>query len=606
MAKKRQKVPNAAPQPPRGLLDAAWGALLSCAVLLVYWPALKGGPILDDLGHLTSPDLQSFHGLWRIWFELGVVPQYYPLVHSAFWIEQKLWGGELLGYHLTNVLLHVAAALLVVAIVRRLALPGAWLAGFIFALHPVCVETVAWMSEQKTLLSAVFYLGAALAYLRFDRTRERARYWLALGLFLLALMSKTVAATLPAALLVIFWWQRGRLAWKRDVAPLVPWLAAGITAGLFTAWVELKYIGAEGPDFALTLAQRCLLPGRVLWFYLGKLLWPANLSFIYPRWTVDPAVWWQYLFPAAALALSASLWLVARHRRGPLAGFLFFGGTLVPVLGFLNVYPFLYSYVADHYQYLASLGIIVPLASGLTVAAGRIPANSRRLAPALAGVLLLTLGVLSWSQSSLYQNTETLYTDTVAHNPGCWMAHNNLGRDLLDLPGRVPEAMSHLREALRLRPNNSMSHYNLGLAYEKLPDRMPDAIAEYEAAIRINPDFTEAHDSLGKIYMGAGRTQEAIAEFRSALRSSPDDPRVHNNLGIALARTSQLPEAIAAFDAALRLKPDYADAHCNRGIALAQSGRLPEAISAVEAALRIDPASERARRLLERWRTARQ
>ena len=445
-----------------------------------------------------------------------------------------------------------------------------------------------------------------MAYLRFDRTRERARYWLALGLFLLALMSKTVAATLPAALLVVFWWQRGRLAWKRDIAPLVPWFAIGITAGLFTAWVERKYIGAEGPDFALTLAQRCLLPGRVIWFYLGKLLWPANLTFIYPRWAVDPAVWWQYLFPAAVLALAAGLWLLARRRRGPLAGFLFFGGTLFPVLGFLNVYPFLYSYVADHYQYLASLGILVPLASGLTVAAGRVPASWRRLAPALAGLLLLTLGVLSWSQSGLYQSTLTLYTDTVAHNPECWMAHNNLGRDLLDLPGRVPEAMSHLNEALRLRPNNSMSHYNLGLAYEKLPDRMPEAIAEYEAAIRIKPDFTEAHDNLGKIYMAAGRTQEAVAEFRSALRSSPDDPRVHNNLGIAFARTGQLPEAIAAFDAALRLKPDYADAHCNRGIALAQSGRLPEAIAAFETAQRIDPNSERARRLLERWRPARQ
>lgn len=601
-----RKSPNAARRPARSLLDAAWGASLLCSVLLVYRPALKGGLILDDSGHLTSPDLQSLHGLWRIWFDLGSTPQYYPLAHSAFWLEQKLWGSELFGYHLTNVLLHAAAALLVVAIVRRLALPGAWLAGFIFALHPVCVETVAWMSEQKTALSAVLYLGAALAYLRFDRTRERPRYWLALGLFLLALMCKTVAATLPAALLVVFWWQRGRLAWKRDVAPLAPWLAIGITAGLFTAWVERKYIGAEGPDFALTLAQRCLLPGRVIWFYLGKLLWPANLAFIYPRWTVDPAVWWQYLFPAGAVALAAGLWLVSRRSRGPLAGFLFFGGTLFPVLGFLNVYPFLYSYVADHYQYLASLGIIVPLASGLAVAAGRIPANSRRLAPVLAGLLLGTLGVLSWRQSGLYQNTVTLYTDTLAHNPECWMAHNNLGRDLLDLPGRAPEAISHLHEALRLRPNNSMSHYNLGLAYEKLPDRVPDAIGEYEAAIRINPDFTEAYDSLGKIYMGAGRIREAVAEFGSALRSSPDDPRVHNNLGIALARTGQLPEAIAVFDAALRLKPDYADAHCNRGIALAQSGRLSEAIAAFETAQRIDPGSDRARRLLERWRATRQ
>jgi hypothetical protein len=189
-------------------------------------------------------------------------------------VEHLLWGDAVLGYHLTNVVLHAAAAGLVVVILRRLAIPGAWLAGFIFALHPVCVEAVAWISEQKSTLSAVFYLGSALAYLHFDRTRRRGQYFLALGLFAMALLSKTVTATLPATLLLVFWWQRGRLEWKRDVRPLLPWFVVGASAGLFTAWVERNMIGAQGADFALTLTDRFLLTGRVIWFDLRHVLWP--------------------------------------------------------------------------------------------------------------------------------------------------------------------------------------------------------------------------------------------------------------------------------------------------------------------------------------------
>ena len=210
----------------------------------------------DDNMHVTRADLRSLHGLWRIWFDLGATQQYYPLLHSAFWLEHRIWGDAVLGYHLTNVVLHAASACLVVLIVRRLALPGAWLAGFLFALHPVCVEAVAWISEQKSTLSGVFYLAAALTYLHFDRTRRKSQYFLALALFVLALMSKSVTATLPAVLLVVFWWQRGRLEWRRDVLPLAAMAGRGRPAGLFTAWVEStpRLIGAQGAQYALTLA----------------------------------------------------------------------------------------------------------------------------------------------------------------------------------------------------------------------------------------------------------------------------------------------------------------------------------------------------------------
>ena len=215
-----------------GLQEALTWALMLCATVVAYLPALSGGLLWDDNMHVTRADLRSLHGLWRIWFDLGATQQYYPLLHSAFWLEHRLWGDAVLGYHLTNVALHAASACLVVMIVRRLSLPGAWLAGFIFALHPVCVEAVAWISEQKSTLSGVFYLAAALTYLHFDRTRRKSQYFAALGLFVLALMSKTVTATLPAALLVVFWWQRGRLAVAARCAAVGPMVRCrGVRAG---------------------------------------------------------------------------------------------------------------------------------------------------------------------------------------------------------------------------------------------------------------------------------------------------------------------------------------------------------------------------------------
>jgi protein O-mannosyl-transferase len=577
-----------------GLRDAATCALIFCATLVAYLPALRGSLLWDDNMHVTRADLRSTQGLWRIWFDLGATQQYYPLLHSAFWLEHRLWGDAVLGYHLTNAALHAASACLVVAIVRRLSIPGAWLAGFIYALHPVCVEAVAWISEQKSTLSAVFYLASALAYLHFDRTRRKSQYVLAFGFFLLALMCKTVTATLPAALLVVFWWQRGRLEWRRDVLPLSPWLAVGATAGIFTAWVEStpRLIGAQGSQYALTWLQRLLLAGRVPWFYAWKVMWPANLMFVYPHWTIDPDIWWQYIFPIGLAALAVVLGLLARKNRGPLAGFLFFAGTLFPVLGFLNVYPFRYSYVADHFQYLAALGIIVPAASGLTILARRIPPSK------VAVILLLTtLGAATWRQSATYQDYETLFRAALARNPGSSFLHNNLGVILMS-SGREREAVGRFESAVRLTPDSADYHVNLGLALAQMPGRMADAMAEYQTALRIDPHFPAAHLNLGLAWTSMpGRLQDAITEYQKAIaeyqtvaRTEPSLWEAHFNLGLAYA---QIPgresDAIAEYQTALRMKPDSALSHFHLGNTFHKIGRLPDAIAEYQASLSIDP-----------------
>jgi len=576
------------------LRDWALGALLFTVTFIAYLPALNGGVLWDDNGHITKPELRSLHGLWRVWFEVGATQQYYPLLHSAFWIEHRLWGDAVLGYHLTNIFLHAGAACLVVAIMRKLALPGAWLGGFLFALHPVCVESVAWISEQKSTLSAVFYLGAALAYLNFDQQRRRSWYFFSLGLFVLALLSKSVTATLPAALLVVFWWQRGRLDWKRDVLPLLPWLLAGAAAGLFTAHVEREIGGAQGADYALTSLERCLLAGRVVCFYLGKLVWPVNLVFIYPHWAVDAAVWWQYLFPLGIVALAVGLLLAARWQRGPLAALLLFAGTLFPVMGFFNVYPFQFSYVADHFQYLAALGIIVPLAAGISSFAKRSRTSGRQfLASAvLGGALLLAVLGLTFRQSGMYRDAEMLYRRTIAAKPSSWLAYNNLGIILENMPGHVSEALLDYQAAIRLNPKLTEAHNNLGLVLLGFPDRLADAISEFEIVTRIKPGDPMGHLNLGNALLRAThRLPDAISEYETVLRLDSDFAEAHNNLGVALSRVpNRLPEAIAQYEAAIRLNPEYAEAHNNLGLALARiPSRLAEAIQEYIAAVRLKP-----------------
>ena len=571
-----------------------WGCMgVFAAVLAVYWPVLQGSLIWDDDAHVTKPALRSLHGLWRIWFEVGATQQYYPVLHSAFWIEHLLWGDATLGYHLTNLFLHATAACLVALILRRLwkREDAAWLAAFLFAVHPVGVETVAWISEQKNTLSAVFYLWSVLMYLRFDRERGNGNYVLALALFVLAVLSKSVTVTLPAALLVILWWQRGTLSWKRDIVPLLPWFLIGATAGLFTAWVERTYIGAEGAVFTLNFLGRCLLAGRVGWFYLAKLVWPVDLIFVYPHWTVNAAAAWQYLFPLAALAVIAALGAMRGRTRGPLAGALFFLGTLFPALGFFNVYPFRFSYVADHFQYLASLGIIA-----LAAAAG---AKLPRLA-ALA--VLCLLGGLTWRQSGLYRDPETLYRATLARNPDAWLAHNNLGVILADAH-RLPEAAEQFQETLRLEPTYADAERNVGLTLAR-EGRYAEAIPHYEQALRLQPNFVNAHDDFGNTLLWLNRPADAARQFEQSIALSPGDFEAQCNLGLALARTNRLPESIPHFEAAVQLEPDNPLARNYLAHAFRQVGKLPEAVAQYEEFVRLKPNDAKAQAGLAEARAA--
>jgi tetratricopeptide (TPR) repeat protein len=558
--------------------------LLAVLVLAAYARTLGAGFIWDDDAHTIGPGLASLRGLARIWFRPGATQQYYPVTYTFFWLENAAWGHAAFCYHAFNLALHASVCVLLLLLLRRIGAPGALFAAALFAVHPVCAETVSWVSEEKNTLSALFTLGAALAYSGFDADRRPARYAGATGLFLLALLSKTVAATLPAAILVLLWWKRGRLAWKRDAAPLLPWIALGALAGCLTAWMEATKVGASGGAFTLGPGARLIVAGRALWFYLGKLALPIGLTFIYPRWSVDASDVWQYAWPAGAAAALAGLWLLRGRSRGPLAVGLLFAGTLVPALGFVNVFPFLYSFVADHFQYPAAAAVISGVAGALALASSRLAAFTRS---AGAACVIAPLLVLTSRQTAAYHDDETLWTATLENNPGAWMAYNNLAADVL-ARGDADKALAYAQHSLSINPQNAQGHLTMGDVL-LMQSRPKEAFAEYGRALELEPNSPIAQNNVANALMQSGRNAEAIEHYEAAIRSKPDYAKAHANLGVAYIRAKRPDAAVAELERAIELDPADAGAEANLGVVFIQKGDVPSAITHFRRATEIDP-----------------
>jgi tetratricopeptide (TPR) repeat protein len=620
--------------PPRQVLLPA--AVLLLAVVAAYVPALSAGFIWDDDDYLTeNPLVTQPGGLAAIWAAPRASPQYYPLVFTSFWIEHRLWGLHPFGYHLVNVLLHAGSAVLLWRALLRLRLPGAWWAAAVFALHPVHVESVAWVTERKNVLSLLFYLASLHAFLTWEDLRPRAPgrgRWL-LGswvLFVLALLAKTVACSLPVALLLLRWLRRLRVA--AIVPALAPYFAAGLVLGLFTVSQEAPAVAAKAAEFYLSAGERLLIAARAPAFYASKLLWPHPLVFFYPRWQLEPASiasWWPV---AIWLAAGAAAWTAARRGlRGPAVALLFFVATLFPALGFFDVFPFRYSFVADHFQYHASLGVIALVACGTAWLAARLDARAPWLFGAAwaeggPAVVLALLGGLTFVQARDYGSVETLWEATLRRNPAAWNVNVHLGNVYLERGDRLA-ALEQFRAAAQANPTKAEGRYNTGTTLVNIADaertqaaeaaargdaalaerlrrqaaeREVAARADFEAAIRLDPRHARAHLNLGLSLRRDGRDEEAVALYRKALAIDPRYEKAWYNLGNALRERGDLPGAEEAYRNTVRLDVHHARAHNNLGVILADSGRHEDAVASFEACLAADPRHETApRRLAE-------
>lgn len=516
-------------------------ALLALATLLAYLPSLPGEFIWDDDDYVTENEvLRDPAGLARVWVPRET-PQYYPVVFSVFWLQFQAFGLNPLPYHLTNLLLHIASALLLWRLARLLGLPGpGWIAGA-FALHPVHVESVAWVMELKNCLSGTLYLGAALAWLRCDGRRFGA-YALALGLFALALLSKSVTCTLPAALILADLYRRR--ATPGRVLALLPFFALGIGAAWFTAHIEAEHVRAQGAPFAFDLAERLLIATRALTFYPLKVLAPWPLLFNYPRWELNPSSPAQWLPAAAVVAVAAvTLRAYARGRRGPFLALAFFAGTISPALGFVNYYPMLFSFVADHFAYLATIGLFA-LAAG---AGTRLAPRVRRI---VGVATLAALAVATAFQAHVFRSAESIYRHTLEHNDEAWLARATLANLLLnraavsadrrphaEVEAWTAEAAEHLRRALplatadraKLRFSRALALYRLGRLEEAL-----EQASKLAGKPRVGP---QAESLTGSIQFELGDLQAAEESFRRVLAVDPTDSFAYQSLGdVARAR----------------------------------------------------------------------
>src|SRR6266513_3201242 len=635
-------------QPICSFLQRNWlGALFLIALIFIaYARVFTAGFIWDDESHLTqNPCIIGPLGLKEVWTTMRAV--YYPLVLTSFWVLHKIAGLTPWPYHLLNVLMHAGATVLLWRVLRQLGVSGAWLGAALWALHPVMVQSVAWVTELKNTQSCFFYLLSILCFLKWQEQPRITRItWMtdirkhggavskapqrrlgrlrsamarlgngrslmfafSLLLFVLATLSKPSVVMLPVVLALCIWWRTRRIRWC-DVVALAPFALISAGGSVWTILEQKFHAGAIGAECAQTWPERLVIAGRAIWFYVAKLVWPYPLIFIYPRWKINSSELTAYLPLVAALAGLLVLWLVrARWSRAVFFAAAYYVVSLFPVLGFFSVFFFRYSFVSDHFQYLASMGPLVLAGAGIVTGCNRLAASRRLLAalpstprhsatPTLlvgvCGVLLLALVFLTWRQTAVYHNLVTLYTATLTKNPGCWMAHYNLGIALND-QGDADGAIAHYRQAVELRPSYAEAHYNLGrLLAQK--GHLDEASVHYEKTLEINPADVEAHNNLGATLFANGHVDEAIAHYRKALAIQPDYADASCNLASALLSNGDLDGAIGYYSACLAILPNQAESQYNLANVLFQTGRMDGAIAHYQKVLELRPDSADAR-----------
>ncbi len=630
---KRPPAPSSAPAfertrpAPNRFLIVGISLGLFLTTLLVYAPVYRFGFVnFDDPDYVTNnPHVRN--GLTSdgiVWaFTSTEAANWFPATRLSHLLDVEIFGLRAGGHHFTSAFLHAFATVFLFAFLLA-ATGAAWPSAFVamlFAVHPLHVESVAWIAERKDVLSALFWFLALWGYVR-------RHYWLTLLCFCMGLMSKPMVVTLPFVLFLLDKWPL-RQSLRSALRLKIPMLALS-AAGAIAAYLVQRSSGAvrEVGQFPLGLRVENAVVSYAA--YIVKMFWPAKLAVFYPYPHHLPV--WQIALSALLLVGISTLVLRERRSRPYLAvGWLWYLGTLVPVIGLVQVGA---QARADRYTYLPMVGLSIMLAWGLR------EILKRKIAIFGAIAACLACAVLCEAQIRYWRNSETLFRHALDVTSGNYLAHHNLGEALaeegrfseairqyqaalqiepnaanvqtdygnaLAKSGHMPEAIAHYQAALRALPDSPITHNDLANAFAATPETMPEAIAEYQTALRLKPDYEEARNNLAEVQSNSaeiqynlgvdlarsGKAEAAIPHFEDALRLKPDYVDAHNNLGVVLAGAGRVQEAISHFEAALRIDPNSAEAHVNLGIALSGlPGRLPEAIEHFKAALRIKPDPE--------------
>jgi protein O-mannosyl-transferase len=570
-------------------------AIIILVVFIAYFPSISGDFILDDdLMMAANKNINASDGLFYFWCT-DIEQDYWPMTSTTFWLEWRMWDRHTTGYHITNLILHIVESLLIWLILRRLSIPGAFLAAVFFAVHPVNVESVAWIAQRKNTMAMLFFLLSILCYLRLEmqspqpqigigRLRMDRWYWLSLCLFVLAMFSKGSVAVLPVLLLGIVWWLRPLNRW--DLVRTAPFFLIAVILGGVNVWFQ-----KHGLDINIRTAdftERLLGAGGATWFYLYKAILPVDLYFVYPMWhiKVENYLWWLPLI--AAMMVTAVLWWYRKSWSRPyLFAWGFFCMALVPVAGFTDVGFMRYSLVADRYQHIAIIGVVALVASGWRLWQDRVRGGKYWAGPAVVVMAVGSLICLTWRQNTLYSDPITLYQVTLKKNPDFWLGYYNLGNIYLKT-NRMKEAEKNYEQTLRLNPKYLDAHTNMGVILAQT-GRPEEAIEHFQIAVRINPSHAEAQNNLGNLLLIEGLPKEAIEHFRQAVSLSPDFIVAHLRLGDALCKIGRWDEAIEHYRKALSLAPNFIDVHNSLGIALTKTGRTREAIEHFQRALALKP-----------------
>jgi protein O-mannosyl-transferase len=577
---------------------AAGAAIIAVVALVLYWPSLRGPFILDDEFLTQHRLVKATNGLYRLWFTTEAA-DYWPVTNTSFWLEWRLWKSDPTGYHVTNLVLHIVDCLLLWVILKRLAIPGAFLAALLFAIHPVNMESVAWIAQRKNVLALLFFLLSVWWYLKAEgfnapstigqQKFRRNWYWLSFFGFILAMLSKGSVAILPVVLLLIMWWQHGRIV-KQDVLRTMPFFVIAVLLTLVNLWFRSH--GVEPEIRHATFVERLLGAGGVVWFYLYKAIWPTNLLFVYPQWSirlVDP-LWWLPLL--AAILATALLWYKRRTPwgRALLFAWLYYCVCLLPVMGFADVGFMQYSLVADHYQHLALVAVVALAGSAAALLCRRERSFGYPFVVAVCGSVIVILSVFTFRQAKLYGSPRAIYQATLDGNPECWLALNNLGKIEAD-DGNIDLAEADFRKALAIYPDSSNDHYNLAVQLAA-KGRTDEAFAHYHEAVRLGPETVGLYNNLGQLESRTGKHQEALADYRRALKIDPEDADVHFNFGVELAADGNPTEAVEHYREALRLGLKSADLYNDLGLAEAETGHADDAIAHYQSAIELNPQFE--------------